>query len=101
MKLIISACSKKVYLSNLKNRVYKILPMFEELDDINVLNAYIEWVIIEMNSSNDLFDWILIDIMVLINTLLLTENIQHKQVKKIVLDCANMIDRLIGGIENE
>jgi len=94
--LVISTDSKILYLDKLKNRVFKILPLFEESENEIIHNIYLEALIIDVNSANELFDWVLIDVIVLLNSLHGKE-LKHKQVKKTILECVNMIDKIKEG----
>ena len=99
--------AKVIYLDRLIKRIYKILPLTEE-NIYEMVFIYLDALIIDINSANDLFDYCLIDILVRINSLkeVKYENVlirgtdQHSQVKRTVLGCKEIIDHLKEGLIN-
>ena len=92
--LVISDKAKQVYLERLIGKLFKILPMFEEQDKI-VPKVYVHALVININSANDLFDGVLIDIVIKLNELYISNEISHKEVKRLVLGCTNFATRLL------
>jgi len=105
--LTIDNKAKVIYLDRLIKRIYKILPLTEE-NIYEMVFIYLDALIIDINSANDLFDYCLIDILVRINSLkeVKYENVlirgtdQHSQVKRTVLGCKEIIDHLKEGLIN-
>jgi len=105
--LTIDNKAKVIYLDRLTKRIFKILPLTEE-NVYEMVFIYLDALIIDINSANDLFDYCLIDILVRINSLkeVKYENVlirgtdQHSQVKRTVLGCKEIIDHLKEGLIN-
>ena len=92
--------TKVIVLGKLIDAVYKILCTYEEYGN-KLPFDYLETIISEMNSSNDLmFQGELGYIIIQLNTLKQQENQNHKKVKKIVFDCANSLCRIRDGVLN-
>jgi hypothetical protein len=96
--LIIDDKTKIIYLDKLVGNIFKILPLYEEVDS-NVYKIYIGGLLIDINSANSLFDGILIDLIIKINTLF-ENNFEHKQMRKIVLECTNLVKKIRRELEN-
>lgn len=96
--LYINDSTKKLYLKRFIGKIYKILPMFEESGFIS--DIYIYGVLLDINSANELFDGILIEVIVKINSLY-KAHLTHRQIKKIVLECTNMLKAIEEGLSDE
>jgi len=93
--LIYSNEAKMVYAQKLIGKVMKTLYLAEE--DNNIVPAvYLHALIIDVNSANNMFDNIFIDISVKLNALYMLSNqaIPHSEIRSRVLECANMVDRI-------
>lgn len=95
--LVISDSTKVLYLDKFINKVFKILPMSEE--DGCIPKIYMHSLLIEINSANELFDGELIDILVKINAIYSQNDIEHKQIKKLVFDCTNTLTKMRDRLE--
>jgi hypothetical protein len=76
--------------------VFKVIPLFEV--DNKLPLEYVDDLIRDIHSANDLFDGILIEILVKINSLK-DKKINHRIVRKIILECTNIINKMIDNIE--
>lgn len=96
--IIFTNKDKIIYLSRLIGKVFKTLPLFEIDNKLPIV--YVNDLIYDIHSANDLFDGILIEILVKINSLKL-KNINHRIVKKDILECTNILNKMIDEIEKE
>lgn len=90
--LIIDNNAKILYLDKLVGNIFKILPLFEEVNT-DIYKLYLGGLLIDINSANSLFDGILIDIIVKINALF-ENDFEHKQIRKIVLESTNLVNKI-------
>jgi len=89
---------KDIFLTHLIDRVFKILPLSEQ--DNNIAKTYVQRLMIDIKSANSLFDGILIDLIIKINSI--TENdLSHIQIRRIVFECINVINKIKEEIEND
>lgn len=88
---IIDNKTKILYLELLIKKIFKILPLFEECPD-NIF-VYLGGLIIDICSANNLFDGILIETIVKLNSLKINK-LSHKEVRKIVLETTNIVDKI-------
>lgn len=91
--------SKLIYLSNLINKIFKILPLYEKNDSL-IPQIYLNGLLININSANQMFDNILIDIMIKLNELNIS-NLTHKEIRKIILECVNDVVALRENIKKD
>jgi len=90
---------KLIYINHLIGRIYKILPLTE--DNSNVIpKLYIERLIDDIVSANQLFDGLLILVITQLN-ILLTKKLSHKKLKSIIFECINLCKKIIKEIEQE
>jgi len=97
-KLIFTTKEKIIYLSRLIGKVFKVIPLFEIENKLPL--EYINDLIRNIHSANDLFDGILIEILIKVNSLK-GKKINHHIVKKVILECTNIINKMIDSIEKE
>ena len=90
--IVLSTISKIAYLDGLIGRIYKILPLFEELGELPI-QVYIGALMIDVNSANELFDGKLVDVLVKLNSIHEKET-THKQIKKTTFECTNMVQKM-------
>jgi len=90
--LIISNEAKIKYLDNLMGRMFKILPLYEEKNN-EIPMIYINAQMIDVASANNLFNGILIDLIIKLNTLCGIQE-DHSFVRKTVFECTNIITRI-------
>jgi len=85
--------SKLYYLDKLIGSVFKILPMYES--DSSILKSeYIKTLVSDIISSDEiLFNGHILEIAVKVNSLTQDINDNHKAVKRVVLDCTNIINK--------
>lgn len=88
----ISNKEKIIYLDNFISCIYKILPLFEENNNV-APHVYIKTQILGAHSANNLFGGILIDLIVKLN-ILTSDDIDHNIVRKIVFECIGIIDKI-------
>ena len=98
LNIILSEKEKKFCLQDINKKILRCLYVFEQeqkgMENYNCKD-YLESVILYVHSSNQLFDGILMNIIVNLNTL--KENDFNKEkFKKIIFECKNYIDFLIG-----
>lgn len=94
---VISNKEKSIYLDKLKGRIFKILPLFEnsEVD----YKLYVSSLLISLNSANELFDGMLIDIFVNIHSIYCND-FSHKEIKKIILETVPIVSKLKEGVDD-
>jgi hypothetical protein len=83
-------CSKKsklIYIDELINKIFKILGLFEDNDNIIPI-IYLNGLIMNINSANELFDGELINLIIKLN-ILITNKLNHKELRKIIFECIN------------
>jgi len=97
--LMIDNKTKILYLNNLVGKVYKILPLYENETD-EMLKVYLGGLLIDINSANVLFNGILIDLIIKIHSIYVND-FDHKQVRKIVLECTNLVKKIRGELESD
>lgn len=95
--LTITNKEKIIYLENLKGKIFKLLPLSEENNNI-VPIIYLSGLLMNINSSNQMFNGILIDLLIQLNEITFV-NSNHKQIRKIVLESLNMVSQLIDNIK--
>lgn len=95
VKLVFTKEEKINCLKEIDKRLQKILYVYEKsLEDDNYdFRAYVYSVIIFLTSSDKLFDYGLVDIIVNINSILYTD-MNKKQIRKIVLDSKHTIQQM-------
>lgn len=91
--LIISNKEKIIYLENLKGKIFKLLPLSEQNDNI-VPIVYLNGLMMNISSSNQMFDGMLIDLLVKLNEIRIIK-LNHKQLRKIILEALDMVALLI------
>jgi hypothetical protein len=93
--LIYSNDAKIAYCVRLYRQIHKILFLSEENNNI-VPSINLHALIIDVNSANNMFDNIFIDVSVKLNTLymLSSQTLTHSEIRSRVLECANMVDRI-------
>lgn len=96
--LVIDTKTKILYLNSLIGKVYKILPLYEN-ETNEIFKIYLGGLLIDINSANVLFDGILIDLIVKIHSIYVND-FDHKQVRKIVLECTNLVKKIRGELES-
>lgn len=89
---------KIIYLSRLIGKVFKVIPLYETNNLLPL--DYVDDLIRDIYSANDLFNGILIEILVKINSIKI-KNVNHKTVRKIILECTNIINKMIDNLEKE
>jgi len=102
-KITLTKQEKIKCIEQLIGRVFKILPMTEEINDSiskTNLQLHIEKLIIDMHSANSLFDGILIDIVVKINSIY-ENDFKHSQIRSIVLDSASKLNKVKSSLEGD
>ena len=87
---------KIIYIDNLVNRVYKILPLYEK--DNKIPKLYIQRLLSDIKSADNLFEGILIHIIVQINVLLL-EDMSFAEIKSLIFNCINLVKKIKEGID--
>lgn len=92
----ISKQEKIIYLTRLIGKVLKILHLVEEKQ--HDYKIYLGGLMIDIHSANDLFDNQLIDVLVKLNSIYINE-FEHKQIRKIILECKNNINFLLENIK--
>jgi len=90
--IVLSVIAKIAYLDGLVGRIYKILPLYEELGEVPI-NIYIGALLIDVNSANELFDGKLVDVLVKLNSIYEKE-CTHKHIKKTTFECTNMVQKM-------
>lgn len=90
--LYIDNPTKVLYIDKYIGKIYKILPMYEETNEISPI--YVYGLLVDMNSANELFDGILIEVIVKIHSLYKLESTTHRQLKKLVLECTNLLSTI-------
>lgn len=88
----ISKEEKILYLTRLIGKVLKILHLVEEKQ--HDYKIYLGGLIIDIHSANDLFDNQLIDVLIKLNSIYIND-FEHKQIRKIVLECKNNINFIL------
>ena len=94
----ISRKEKYLYLNRLIGKIYKTLPLFE-VENMLPSN-YLNDLIFEIHSANDIFNGILIEIIVKLNSLN-KPNISHGKLRKIILECTNMIVKMLDEMKGD
>lgn len=99
LNLKLSEKEKLFCLKDINKKLIRCLYVYEQeqenLEDYDYKN-YLESIILYVHSSNQLFDGILMNVIINLNTL--KENDFNKeQFKKIIFECKNYIDFLIQG----
>lgn len=79
------------YLEHLIGRVYKILPLMEQNNN-RVPKLYVERLLQDLVSANDLFGNLLIDLIIKINSL--NQDLTHDQVRSILFSSISLINKL-------
>jgi len=97
MKNNIKYKEKVIYMNHLISRIYKILPLSEENSN-KLPKLYMERLIEDIISANELFDGILISIITQLNVLQIKE-ISHKKLKSIIFDCITMCKNIEDKLE--
>lgn len=99
LNLKLSEKEKLFCLKDINKKLIRCLYVYEQeqenLEDYDYKN-YLESIILYVHSSNQLFDGILMNVIINLNTL--KENDFNKeQFKKIIFECKNYVDFLIQG----
>lgn len=108
IKIDIKKEQKILYLNNLINRIFKIIYLYEENEN-SIPSVYIERLILEINSSNNLFNGVLIDLIVKINCINFLgektgetiEKVFKNKMKSIVFESINLCKKNIEDIQND
>ena len=82
--------SKIIYLENLVGKIYKILPLTEE--DESIPRIYMDRLINEMIAANNVFDEILIELIIKIYSI--NNKLTHKEIKSIIFNCISICNKL-------
>lgn len=99
IKLIYTNEEKIIYLKNLIGKIYKILPIFENKNDNDlILIIYLNGLLLNISSANQMFNGILIDILVSLNEIIIND-MDHKNLKKVVFECINKVTNLKEDLE--
>jgi hypothetical protein len=101
-KMDISNKEKILYLSGLVNRIFKILPLYEE--DNNILpQKYVERLTNDIYTANNLFEGILIELLIKTYSIYDTpdEPLSHSELKSLVFDCINLCQKIIKDLEGD
>ena len=98
-KLIISTDDKKRYLDILIGKIFKIIPIREE-GSLDHLTIYLWALLSDLNSANYLFDGILIEVIVKLNSIYLKE-LPFKEMKKIVFDTIDVVQKTMKKLDEE
>lgn len=92
-RIILSKKSTEVWLNNLPNKIYKILPIYETESDEN-FKKYVNKLIIRASKFNDICDGLLSDIIFDL-MYLIEDDRSHAEVRKIILDDTELSNRII------
>ncbi|WP_297419551.1 hypothetical protein [Clostridium sp.] len=98
IKLNCTNNEKIIYLNGLIGRVYKILPLYEDMNEALII--YIDSLLLNISSANYLFDDSLIELIIKINELKINK-IEHKILRKSVFECINMIKQKIEDVKRD
>ncbi len=96
---IISLKSKVQWLSTLPNKIFKILPIYEN-EDIESYRKYVDKLAMRVSKFNELNDSILTDVVLDLIHIRDTK-MAHKELRKIVLDDARFVNDLYESLLNE
>lgn len=91
--ITISDKEKIIYLENLKGKIFKLLPLYEQDNNI-VPIVYLNGLLMNISSSNQMFDGLLIDLLVKLNEIRIIK-LNHAQLRKIILESLDMVDILV------
>lgn len=84
--------SKIIYLENLISRIYKILPLTEENQNKEIPRIYIDRLVNEMIAANNVFNEILIDLIIKVYSI--NNKLTHQEIKSIVFNCISICNKL-------
>jgi hypothetical protein len=101
-RMEISKKEKIIYLNGLVNRIFKILPLYEE--DNNILpQKYVERLTNDIYSANQLFEGMLIELLIKIYSIYETPNepLSHSELKSLVFDCINLCQKITKDLEGD
>lgn len=85
---------KIIYLRNLKGKIYKILPLYEGENGILVSKIYCDGLLMNINSANQIFEGIFVEILIKLNEINFT-TMNHYNIRKIILEAVNMSERML------
>lgn len=101
-KMEIKNKEKIIYLNGLVNRIFKILPLYEE--DNNILpQKYVERLANDIYAANNLFEGLLIELLIKTYSIYETpdEPLSHSELKSLVFDCINLCQKIIKDLEGD
>lgn len=97
--LKIKNSAKLIYLNNLTGKIFKILPLSEENNN-TLPKIYIDGLMLDLDSANDLFEGILIELIIKVNSLR-TPLLSHDIIRKIVFECTGLVDKIKEGVDSD
>lgn len=95
----INKTDQSLYIRSLINKIFKIIPMTEENNYV-LPTLYIERLIFDIKSADDLFCISLTNLIIKVNSLI-TNDLSFWQIKNVIFECISLCTKIIAELEGD